>query len=54
MTLKQKKVPELIKVNRKTVNSYYTKIRKALVNYQEEITQFSGEVGLDESYFGGK
>ena len=49
-----KTVSELTNLNRNTVNRYFTLIRKSIANYQEHTTQFSGEVELDESYFGGK
>lgn len=52
--LEAKKTSELVKLNRKTINNYYKKIRKAIANYQENTSEFSGEVELDESYFGGK
>ena len=52
--LEAKKTAELLGLNRKTVNRYYRKIREAIANYQEQTTQFSGEIELDESYFGGK
>ena len=54
LDLEAKKTAEIINLNRKTVQSYYNKVRKAIANYQEQTTQFSGEVELDESYFGGK
>ena len=52
--LEAKKTAELVNLNRKTVQSYYNKIRQAIENYQECTTAFNGEVELDESYFGGK
>ena len=54
LDIEAKKTAEIVGLNRKTVQSYYNKIRKAIANYQEHTTQFSGEVELDESYFGGK
>jgi len=52
--LEASKVAELLNLNRKTVNLYYNKIRKAIYKYQERVNKFSGEIELDESYFGGK
>jgi len=52
--LEANKVAELLNLNRKTVNLYYNKIRKAIYKYQETTNKFSGEIELDESYFGGK
>jgi len=48
------KVAELVNLNRKTINKYYHKIRTVILIHQENTTSFSGEVELDESYFGGK
>jgi transposase len=45
---------KLIKINRNTVNRYYRIIRECIAEHQEQlIDHFSGEVELDESYFGG-
>jgi transposase len=44
-------------INRNTVNRYYRLFRQKIAAYQEEQAQqqgFSGEIELDESYFGGK
>jgi len=41
-------------VNRNTVNSWYRRYREAILAFtQAEHPKFSGEVELDESYFGG-
>lgn len=46
---------KLLKINRNTINKYYKKIRTCLLLYQQtEALNFSGEVELDESYFGGR
>jgi transposase len=46
---------ELLGVNRKTVNDWYTTFRTKLAEFQEEqVLQSSGEFELDESYFGGQ
>ncbi len=42
-------------LNRHTVDKYYTYFREKIVNYQElQFQQFSGEVEIDESYFGSR
>src|SRR5574343_1084370 len=44
----------LAKVNRNTANRWYNDFREKILIYQEtELGQMSGEVELDESYFGG-
>ena len=46
---------KLLKFNRKTINSYYTKFRVAIVlNQQDEFKKFVGLIELDESYFGAR
>ena len=47
-------IADLTNLNRNTVNRYIVLIRKSIAEYQENISQFSGEVELDESYFGGR
>ena len=48
------KTARLIGLNRNTINDWYMSVRKRIVKYQEEaLGQMSGEVELDESYFGG-
>ena len=45
---------KLAKVNRNTANLWYTNFREKILEYQQkEQHQMSGEVELDESYFGG-
>lgn len=45
---------KLAGVNRKTINQWYTTLRERIAAFQErENGTFSGEVELDESYFGG-
>ena len=44
----------LLFVNRNTVNRWYSHFRECILAHTEQIApQFSGEVELDESYFGG-
>jgi len=54
LDLEAAKTAKLLNLNRKTVNNYYRKIRQAIATYQENTTQFTGEVELDESYFEDK
>jgi len=45
---------KLAKVNRNTSNLWYGNFREKILRYQEnELGQMSGEIELDESYFGG-
>lgn len=45
---------KLVKVNRNTVNLWFNHFREKILIYQEiELGQMSGEIELDESYFGG-
>ena len=41
-------------VNRNTVNRYVNIIRERIAQHCEKTSVFSGEVELDESYFGGR
>lgn len=46
---------KLTKVNRNTANLYFNNFREKILEYQEkELNQMSGEIELDESYFGGQ
>ncbi len=47
-------IAELVHLNRNTVNRYLTLIRQAVASYCESESPFSGEIELDESYFGAK
>ena len=47
-------IAELVHLNRNTVNRYLTLIRQAIASYCESESPFSGEIELDESYFGAK
>ena len=45
---------KLVKVNRNTANLWYIHFREKILAYQEqEVAAMSGEIELDESYFGG-
>ncbi len=45
---------ELVGVNRNTARDFYHKLREIIAWQIEEEWQFSGEIEVDESYFGGK
>ena len=45
---------EVVGVNRNTAIQFFSRCRKAIAAYQERLWPFSGEVEVDESYFGGR
>ncbi|EKE03015.1 MAG: hypothetical protein ACD_20C00292G0001, partial [uncultured bacterium] len=45
---------KIMEINRNTINRFYKLFRKKLAEYCENESVFTGEVELDESYFGGK
>ena len=47
-------IAELTGLNRNTVNRYLSKIRQRLVVYCDVQSPFSGEVEVDESFFGAR
>ena len=47
-------ITALTALNRNTVNRYLTLIRQAIARHCEQDSPFSGEVELDESYFGAR
>ena len=47
-------IAELVHLNRNTVNRYLTLIRQQIGSYCESESPFSGDIELDESYFGAK
>lgn len=45
----------ILSINRNTINSYYNLFRTLILQYlAKQKLDFSGEVELDESYFGAK
>ena len=44
----------LTEVNRKTAQQFFCKLRKLIIEKQDEKISFTGEIEADESYFGGK
>ena len=47
-------IAKLTGLNRNTINRYLTKIRQRLVEYCDAQSPFSGEVEVDESFFGAR
>lgn len=47
-------IAELTGLNRNTVNRYLKAIRKRIAAFSEQESPFSGEVEIDESYFGAR
>ena len=47
-------IAEITNLNRNTVNRYLLGIRVRIAEYCELLSPFSGEIEVDESYFGGK
>jgi hypothetical protein len=45
-------IAALTNLNRNTVNRYLTLIRQSVADFCEHESPFSGEIELDESYFG--
>jgi transposase-like protein len=54
LDLDASQVAEIIHLNRNTVNRYLKEIRKKIATYCESQSPFSGEVEVDESYFGAR
>jgi len=52
LDLEAKKISELTKISRPTINKILEKIRGRMAEYCEEDAKFSGVVEVDESYFG--
>ena len=48
------KTARFLGLNRKTVNHYFNCFREKIVRYSIEQSKFSGEVEVDESYFGAR
>jgi transposase-like protein len=54
MDLDASQIAKLTVLNRNTVNRYLKKIRQCLVSYCDAQSPFSGEVEVDESFFGAR
>ena len=48
------KTAELLDINRNTINKYFNLFREKIVQHQLAQKMFSGEIELDESYFGAR
>ena len=47
-------IAELISINRNTVNRYLMAIRERIAEFCEKTSPVSGEIEVDESYFGAR
>ena len=54
MDLTAKQTSEITKVNRNTINRYFNKFIKRIVDLCQIDSPFQGEIEIDESYFGAK
>ena len=54
MDLDASQIAKLTVLNRNTVNRYLKKIRQCLISYCYSQSPFSGEVEVDESFFGAR
>ncbi len=52
--IEAKKIAEFTKLNRNTINRYLKALREKIAEYCELESPFSGEVEVDESYFGAR
>ena len=43
----------MVGVHRNTAASYYIRLRKLIAEEMEKASPFTGEIEVDESYFGG-
>ncbi len=49
------KTAKILNINRNTINNYYNQFREKIFEHLQNVqTKFSGEIELDESYFGAK
>ena len=44
---------ELVKIHRNTASSFYTRLRRLTAEEMEKVSPVTGEIGVDESDFGG-
>ena len=54
LDLDASQITKISNLNRNTINRYLTEIRKRIAEYCERTSPFSGEVEVDESYFGAR
>lgn len=54
LDLNASQITKISGLNRNTINRYLTEIRKRIADYCDRQSPFSGEVEVDESYFGAR
>ena len=54
MDIEAVKIAKLTGISEKTLSKYFTEIRVLMANECEKISKLSGEIEIDESYFGAK
>jgi len=54
LDLTASQIAKLTNVNRNTINKYLMQIRQNIAEYCEQQSPFSGEIEVDESYFGAR
>ena len=54
LDLNAKQISEITRLNRNTVNRYLNEIRSKKSHFCERLSPLSGQIEVDESYFGGK
>jgi transposase len=54
MDLGALQIAQITRLNRNTVNRYLKAIRERIADYCQQQSPFSGEVEVDESYFGAR
>ena len=54
MDIEAVKIARLTGISEKTLSKYFTEIRVLMANECEKISKLSGEIEIDESYFGAK
>ena len=54
LDLTASQISKLTNINRNTINKYLMQIRQNIAEYCEQQSPFSGEIEVDESYFGAR
>jgi len=54
LDLTASQIAKLTNINRNTINKYLMQIRQNIAEYCEQQSPFSGEIEVDESYFGAR
>lgn len=47
-------IAEIANINRNTINRYLTEVRKRIAEHCQQTSPFSGEIEVDESFFGAR